>query len=77
MKNIKISEELFMSLINYHLYDEFSEAENIKKGINDKLDSMWKHELYTRFKTGESEEEREKARKKYLDEIGMRQSFRW
>ena len=77
MKNIKISEELFMSLINYHLYDEFSEAENIKKGINDKLDSMWKHELYTRFKTSESEEEREKARKKYLDEIGMRQSFRW
>ena len=34
-------------------------------------------ELYTTYKTAPTEEEREKARQKYLDSKGIPESFRW
>ena len=35
------------------------------------------HELYTKYKTAPIEEEREKARREYLDKRGVPESFRW
>lgn len=77
MKNIQISQELFIDLIDYHLLDQFDKEEAIKKGLEDKMDSIIKREKYTKSKTGLTEEEREKARQEYLDIVGMHPSFRW
>lgn len=49
----------------------------IQKGLELKLDALVKRELYTKYKTAPTEEEREKARQEYLDKIGMYRDFRW
>lgn len=77
MKNIQISEQLFFSLIKYHLVDMESELSEIKKGLMDKMDSMVMRELYSKYKTAPTEEEKEKARLEYLDKRGVPDSFRW
>lgn len=41
------------------------------------LDAMVMRELYTKYKTAPTEEEKEKARKEYLDRRGVPESFRW
>lgn len=79
-KNIQIPSELFLRLIRYHyLQDESPELlKEITKGLEIKLDAMIRHDLYTAYKNKElSPEEREEARQKYLDSIGLRDSFRW
>ncbi len=77
MKNIQISEQLFFSLIKYHLVDIESELPEIKKGLMDKMDAMVMRELYSKYKTAPTEEEKEKARLEYLDKRGVPDSFRW
>ena len=42
-----------------------------------KLDRMVMRDLYGKFKTAPTEEERERARKEYLDRRGVPESFRW
>ena len=49
----------------------------IQKGLEKKLDALVMRELYTKYKTTPSEEEREKARLEYLDKRGVPKSFRW
>lgn len=49
----------------------------IKQGLEKKLDAMVMRELYTKYKTALTEEEKEKARKEYLDRRGVPESFRW
>ena len=49
----------------------------IKKGLEAKLEAMVKRELYTKYKTASTEEEREQARKEYLDKVGIHRDFRW
>ena len=77
--NIKITKELFFRIVKYFILDDCSEENTnaIIKELNNKIDSLIKHELYTHSKTAQTEEERENARKQYLDKIGMRESFRW
>jgi hypothetical protein len=77
MKNVQISQELFMKLLRYHLIDDFSCEGDIKKGLEQKMDAMVDRELYTKSKTAPSKEEREKARQEYLDRRGVPDSFRW
>ena len=77
MKNVQIPYELFVDLLRYYLVEDGSCAEEIRQGLEKKLDSMVRHELYTKYKTVPAEEEREKARKEYLDKQGVPDSFRW
>lgn len=49
----------------------------IKKGLEAKLEAMVKRELYTKYKTAATGEERELARKEYLDKVGIHRDFRW
>ena len=49
----------------------------IKRGLEEKLEAMVKRDLYTKYKTAPTEEEREKARLKYLDAVGMHEDFRY
>ena len=77
MKNVQISYDLFMDLLRYHLIGDDAGADEIRQGLEKKLDSMVRHELYTKYKATPTEEEREKARKEYLDKRGIQDSFRW
>ena len=77
LKNIQISEELFFALVKYHLLEMDDVYPEIRKGLQEKFEAMVKRELYTKYKTASTEEEREKARQEYLDKVGMHRSFRW
>jgi hypothetical protein len=77
MKNVEISQELFMKLLRYHLLDDDSCTEDVKKGLEQKMNTMVERGLYTKSKTAPTEEEREKARQEYLDRRGIQADFRW
>ena len=77
MKNVQISQELFVTLLHYHLSGENEYEEVIEQGLEQKLDAMLRHELYAQYKTAPTEEQREQARQEYLDRRGVPESFRW
>lgn len=77
MKMVQIPESLFMALMKYHMLGMEDCLPEIKSGLEGKLEAMVKRELYTKSKTAETEAEREEARKKYLDKVGMHRDFRW
>ena len=77
MKQVQIPQELFVLLIHYHLMEDDSNVDEIRIGLEKKLDAMVLRELYEKSKTALTEEEREKARQEYLDRRGISDSFRW
>ena len=77
MGNVQISQELFMQLLRFHLVEDESCEKEIKQELEKKLDRMVMRDLYGKFKTAPTEEERERARKEYLDRRGVPESFRW
>lgn len=77
MKQVQISEELFILLMKYHLLDMEEVQPEIKKGLMDKMDSITMRLLYSKYKTAPTEEEKQKARQEYLDKRGVPESFRW
>ena len=77
MKQVQISEDLFLLLIQYHIFFFFNEEEKIAKELQQKFDSIINRNLYTKYKTAPTEEEKEKARQEYLDRKGIHSSFRW
>ena len=77
MKNVQISQELFMQLLRFHLMEDVDCETEIKRELEKKLDKMVMRDLYGKFKTAPTEEEREQARKEYLDRRGAPESFRW
>lgn len=77
LKNMQISEELFVALLKYHLVEIDDVLPQIKKGLEEKMEAMVRRDLYTKYKTAPTEEEREKARQEYLEKVGMHRSFRW
>ena len=77
MKSVQIPYELFMLLLRYHLVEDDTCLEKIRQGLEKKLDRMVMRDLYGKFKTAPTEEERERARKEYLDRRGVPESFRW
>lgn len=77
MKKVQISRDLFIKLIKYHHFDIYEYEDDIKSELEKKLNLMVMREYYTTYKTAPTEQEREEARKKYLDEKGVPGSFRW
>jgi len=77
MKNVQITQDLFLALVKYHLLESIDEKEKIKKELTKKLDAMAKRQIYSQYKNAPTEEEREKARQEYLDKVGISQNFRW
>ena len=77
MRNVQISQELFMQLLRFHLVEDGSCEKEIKQGLEKKLDAMVNREVYSKSKTAPTEEEREKFRQEYLDRKGIQESFRW
>ena len=71
MKNVQIPYELFMLLLRHYLVEDDTCLDEIRQGLEKKLDSLVQHELYGKFKTALTQEEREKARQEYLDRRGV------
>lgn len=64
--DIKNNNEIDMKLID-----------EIENQINDKILAMKKRELYTKSKTAQTEEEREKARLEYIEKAQIPKNFRY
>ena len=77
MKQVQISEDLFLLLIQYHIFECYNEEEKIVEELQQKFDSIINRNLYTKYKIAPTEEEQEKARQEYLDRKGIHSSFRW
>ena len=59
------------------LMENYESEEIIRQGLERKLDTMVNRELYSKYKTAPTEEEREKSRQEYLDRRGIPENFRW
>ena len=85
MKKYQIDEALLVKLIQYFYSDEigydneelYDLEREIKSELQKKLDKISMRGYYTKYKTAETEQEREEARKKYLNEKGVPESFRY
>ena len=77
MKSVQIPYDLFVDLVLYHLNSENDFDEEIRQGLEQKLDAILNRQLYSQYTTAPTEEEREQARQEYLDRRGVPQSYRW
>lgn len=77
MGEIRISKKLFYLLYNHHVNGVKDNDMEIKKLLEEKWERMGNRFLYSQSKTAETEAEREKARREYLDRRGIRDDFRW
>ena len=77
MKSVQIPYDLFIDLTMYHLRGEDDYEEEIRQGLEQKLDAMLNRQLYSRYKTAPTEEESEQARQEYHARRGVPQSYRW
>lgn len=71
MKKVQIPMDLFLALVKYHCFDMYEYETAIKRELEKKLNSIAMREHYTTYKIAPTEQEREAARKKYLDEKGV------
>lgn len=79
-KTVQISEELFMDLCRVILggLDDPDIVLRASRGLHDKLDRITARDLYSAMHDpSKSPQEREKARRDYLDARGIPDSFRW
>lgn len=79
-KKIMIDENLFSQICQYFFLDhpEDELKKNIKQGLENKLNKIVEHELYSKsINSSLSENEREAARKEYLDMKGIPNDYRW
>ena len=72
-RNVQIPYELFFQLLQYFLMENYEGEEIIRKGLEKKLN----RELYSKYKTAPTEEERENSRQEYLERKGIPENFRW
>ena len=79
-KTIQIDFDFFEDLYVYaarHAEPNDFQYKRITIAVKKKLKALMKHELYTLYKAGASEEIRKKARDEYLDAAEIMESFRW
>ena len=76
-KYIQITEDIFKKLVLFFLLEETGSRHEIETYLENKLDRLVLHDLYSRYKTDPSEEERKKAIDSYLDKRGIPESFRY
>ena len=77
--NVQIPRSLFLNCVKL-LCIEVSDTkllEDTQNALQAKLEALIKHELYSTYKTAKTDEEREQARQKYLDAVGIPKDFRW
>ena len=79
MKNVQIPVEMFLRIARYFYLEDSSPElhRTIRIDVEHKIDALMRHQYYTDYKQADSDQEREKARQKYLDAAGIQESFRW
>ncbi|WP_281757790.1 hypothetical protein [Succinatimonas hippei] len=82
MAKVQIEKELFDLLVRFHLTGKEQEILHrdralIRQGLEEKLQAMKLHNLYSESKNCKFKELRETARQLYLDEKGVHKDFRW
>ena len=68
MKTVQIPYDLFLDLATYHLRGEDDYEEEIRQGLEQKLDAILSRQLYSRYKTAPTEAEREQARLESIED---------
>lgn len=76
-KQVQIPITLFRQLVAYHLLEDYSTEKQIEDALENKLEMLVRHELYSKYKVSGDAKEREAARKEYLQRIGMHEDFIW
>ena len=76
-RNVQIPYEIFFQLLQYSLMENYEGDAIIRKGIATTLNTQVDRELYSKYKTAPTEEEREKSRQEYLERKGIPENFRW
>lgn len=79
-KNVQIEIALLIDVCEYlirHPENGEEQYERIRQGIQKKINSLLRHELYTIYKTGATADVRSKAREEYLEAIGLQRSYQW
>lgn len=80
MANVQIDRELFDNILDYFLDEESNHAkwleDEIIRKLMAKLDKLLARELFTKYKRSLTGEEREQARREYLNHVGMLPAFR-
>ena len=79
-KSILLDYDLFVDLYVYacrHSEPDDLQFKRLYAGVRQKLEAMMRHDLYSLYKSGASEDIRRKARKEYLDRLGIRDAFHW
>lgn len=77
MRSVNISVVLFFYLYDYFVYGDVSRHDEITTRLREKMDKMQRHRLYSDSRTAATEEEREAARKEYLDLAGLPDDYRY
>ena len=79
-KSVQIDIDLFYAILDYihaHADKKDPNFQFIMRGVMDKLGKMVRHNLFTGYKTAESEEDSVGFFNQYLDELGVPESFRF
>lgn len=81
-KTVQIPLKLFLYCYLLLADDTFEDNsgeiyQKTKRLLKSKFDAITRHNLYTTYKTAETEEEKEIARQKYLNEVGVLEEFRY
>jgi len=76
-KNIQIEAELFIELLNYFSDTESNAfmSDEIQKKLSEKLEKLINRELFTKYKRASTPEEREQARREYLEQRGIHKDW--
>lgn len=79
MIRVDMEEKDFQTLL-FWAFDHQSDCEETRllwRVLEGKLDKLVNRELYTKYKTALTDEQREAARQEYLDRKGIHPDFRW
>ena len=82
MAKVQIEKELFDLLVRFHVTGKeqeilYRDRALIRQGIEEKLQAMKLHNIYSESKNCKFKELREIARQLYLDEKGIHKDFWW
>lgn len=79
-RNIMIDFGLFTDMVRFVLdhgdLDDY-DYNLIMDRVQDKIEALVRRDLYSKYKSGATAEERSAARREYLEEIGLSDPFRW
>jgi hypothetical protein len=78
-KSVQIPQALFTDLLRFHLLGQQDEdtERRIRRALEEKIDAITRHDLYSRYKTAPTASQREAARQEYLEKAGIPEGFRW